>query len=87
MKNKVIIIDDHALFNEGLSLILKESGQFNVIKQIYDSRQAYCYHCQLLVPEIAKDLGLSFYTVETHRKNINQKLKFKNRKEFYEFWR
>ena len=199
MKNKVIIIDDHALFNEGLSLILKESGEFNVIKQIYDSRQA-CYHCQLLVPElvlidfnmpylnglevakqlkeilslskivvismyaepreialfkevgvdgyisktttgvalitalkkimsgetffekpmekktaekdsfalqyqltkremevlknikkgftteqIAKQLGLSFYTVETHRKNINQKLKFKTRKEFYDF--
>ena len=199
MKNKVIIIDDHALFNEGLSLILKESGQFNVIKQVYDSRQA-CYDCQLLVPElvlidfnmpylnglevakqlkeilllskivvismyaepreialfkevgvdgyiskttngvelitalkkimsgetffekpmekkmiekdsfalqhqltkremevlknikkgftteqIAKELGLSFYTIETHRKNINQKLKFKTRKEFYDF--
>jgi DNA-binding NarL/FixJ family response regulator len=35
--------------------------------------------------QVAKDLNLSFYTVETHRKNINQKLQFKTKKEFYEF--
>ena len=34
---------------------------------------------------IAEILKLSFYTVETHRKNINHKLKFKTKKEFYEF--
>ena len=34
---------------------------------------------------IAETLKLSFYTVETHRKNIKQKLKFKTKKEFYEF--
>ena len=198
--NSTIIIDDHSLFNDGLSLILKESGYFKVIEQVYDSRQAFfkCYSlrpslviidynmphlnglevvkqinsldygCKIVIvsmyadkkeialfkdegvdgyinkttpaadliqalnailqgekvfisnaivkPEIFKDefekkhrltkreleilklikndftteqiakqLGLSFYTVETHRKNINQKLKFTTRKEFYDF--
>lgn len=200
MKTKVIIIDDHSLFNDGMSLILKESGSFEVIEQIYDSRQAQT-KCFSLKPDlivmdynmpyldglevvrqlnasgndtkivivsmyadkkeielfkkegvnayitkttpgtelieslkkvmegeklfesknkaktviekdifaskhqltkremeilrlikqeettekIAETLNLSFYTVETHRKNINHKLKFKTKKEFYEF--
>jgi DNA-binding NarL/FixJ family response regulator len=200
MKTKTIIIDDHTLFNDGMNLILKESGSFEVIEQIYDSRQAQS-KCFSLKPEliivdynmphlnglevvrqlnalgndtkivivsmyadkkevelfkkegvdayitkatpgtqlieslkkvmegekifetknkakavnekdnfvnkhqltkremdilrlikqeettenIAETLKLSFYTVETHRKNINHKLKFKTRKEFYEF--
>jgi DNA-binding NarL/FixJ family response regulator len=200
MKTKVIIIDDHSLFNDGMSLILKESGLFEVIEQIYDSRQAQI-KCFSLKPElvimdynmpyinglevvrqlntseseikivivsmyadkkeielfkkagvnayitkttpgtqlieslkkvmggeklfdsknkaktkvekdifankhqltkremdilrlikqeettekIAETLNLSYYTVETHRKNINQKLKFKTKKEFYAF--
>jgi DNA-binding NarL/FixJ family response regulator len=200
MKTKTIIIDDHTLFNDGISLILKESGLFEVIEQIYDSRQAQT-KCFSLKPEliivdynmphinglevvkqlnalgsdtkivivsmyadkkeierfkkegvnayitkttpaaqlieslkkvmegvkifesknkaktviekdnfankiqltkremdilrlikqeettekIAEILNISFYTVETHRKNINQKLKFKTKKEFYAF--
>jgi DNA-binding NarL/FixJ family response regulator len=200
MKTKVIIIDDHTLFNDGMNLILKESGLFEVIEQIYDSRQAQT-KCFALKPElvivdynmphinglevvkqlnalkneikivivsmyadkkeielfkkegvdayitkttpaaqlieslkkvmegvkifefktkaktviekevfankhqltkremdilrlikqeqttekIAEILNLSFYTVETHRKNINHKLKFKTKKEFYAF--
>lgn len=195
-----VIIDDHSLFNDGLSLILRDSGKFKVIEQVYDSRQAY-FKCFSLKPDLViidynmphlnglevvkqlkslnydfkivivsmyadkkeislfKDLGvdsyiskttpaalltrtlsevmkgdkvflsnpvekveikkdafalkhhltkreleilklikedftteqmadklnLSFYTVETHRKNINQKLKFKTKQEFYEF--
>lgn len=51
MKTKTVIIDDHALFNEGLALILKESGSFEVVGQIYDSRQAV-YQCQTLVPQL-----------------------------------
>lgn len=51
MKTKVIIIDDHQLFNDGLSLILKESANFQVILQIYDSRHA-AYECQKLSPEL-----------------------------------
>lgn len=35
--------------------------------------------------QIANHLKLSFYTVETHRKNINQKLKFSSKQEYYEF--
>jgi DNA-binding NarL/FixJ family response regulator len=200
MKTKTIIIDDHTLFNDGMGLILKESGLFEVIEQIYDSRQAQS-KCFSLKPElvimdynmphinglevvrqlntseskmkivivsmyadkkeielfkkegidayitkttpalqlietlkkvmegeqlfeskskvksmigkdtfaakhqltkremeilrlikqeettekIAEMLNLSYYTVETHRKNINQKLKFKTKKEFYAF--
>jgi DNA-binding NarL/FixJ family response regulator len=200
MKTKTIIVDDHSLFNDGLRLILKESKAFEVIEQIYDSRQAY-HKCFALMPaliivdynmphlnglevvkqlkslqyekkvvivsmyadkkelslfeavgvdgymtkttpanilvtslkkilagekvfvtnnfnkepeatdsfskmqqltkreievlklvgkdytteQIAEALHLSFYTVETHRKNINQKLNFKNKQEFYDF--
>jgi DNA-binding NarL/FixJ family response regulator len=35
--------------------------------------------------QVADILSLSFFTVETHRKNINQKLNFKNKQEFYDF--
>jgi DNA-binding NarL/FixJ family response regulator len=195
-----IIIDDHSLFNDGLCLILKESGKFKVIEQVYDSRQAFSkcfllrpqlvivdynmphfnglevvkqiktlnYDCKVviismyadkkevslfeqigvdgyitkttpsnvLIPALQKILAgervfitnsfekasvekdtfaqahqltkrereilklikagytteqaaemlhLSFYTVETHRKNINQKMKFTTKKEWYEF--
>ncbi|GAB2637436.1 response regulator transcription factor [Emticicia sediminis] len=198
--NSTIIIDDHSLFNDGLALILKESGCFKVVEQVYDSRQAYfkCfslrpslliidynmphlnglevvkqinslnYGCKIVIvsmyadkkeislfkdegvdgyinkttpasdliqalnailkgekvfisnsivkPELRKDefekrhhltkremeilklikkeytteqiastLNLSFYTVETHRKNVNQKMKFKTKKEFFDF--
>ena len=48
--NSTIIIDDHSLFNDGLSLILKESG-FKVIEQVYDSRQAY-FKCYSLRPSL-----------------------------------
>lgn len=198
MKLKCLIIDDHHLFNDGLALILKESGKFDVIEQIYDSRQAYFkssqqvadlilvdynmphlnglevvkqlktlhyspkiviismyadtreieqfetlgtngyfskttpanllvshlleiingktyfdYHKKENKPEshfynknqltkreievlkllkkeytteqIATEMGLSYYTIETHRKNINQKMKFASKKEFYDF--
>ncbi|HAK78991.1 MAG TPA: hypothetical protein DCM71_19300 [Runella sp.] len=46
-----IIVDDHTLFNNGLCLILNESHQFNVIEQVYDSRQAYS-KCFLLRPAL-----------------------------------
>ena len=35
--------------------------------------------------QVAQELRLSYYKGETHRKNINQKLKFNSKKEFYEF--
>jgi DNA-binding NarL/FixJ family response regulator len=49
--NSTIIIDDHSLFNDGLTLILKESGYFKVIEQVYDSRQAY-FKCYSLRPSL-----------------------------------
>jgi DNA-binding NarL/FixJ family response regulator len=35
--------------------------------------------------QVAKELNLSYHTVTTHRKNINQKLQVKTQKEFYKF--
>lgn len=51
MEIQTVIIDDHTLFNDGLSLILKESGHFKVIEQIYDSRQAF-FKCFSLQPQL-----------------------------------
>ncbi len=51
MKNKVLIIDDHPLFNDGMALILKESADFKVVGQVYDSRQAL-YQCRKLNPDL-----------------------------------
>ncbi|OZI09463.1 hypothetical protein BWI93_03925 [Siphonobacter sp. BAB-5385] len=51
MNIRTIIVDDHHLFNDGLALILKESGLFEVIGQVYDSRQAL-HTCQALVPDL-----------------------------------
>lgn len=39
----------------------------------------------LTTEQIAAQLSLSFFTVQTHRKNINQKLAFKTKKEWYDF--
>ena len=41
MPIRTIIIDDHRLFNDGLSLILRESPDFEVVQQVYDSRRAF----------------------------------------------
>lgn len=47
MKTNVLIIDDHVLFSQGLSLILKESGKFKVLNQVQDSREAVHNYCKL----------------------------------------
>ncbi|MFN4145258.1 MAG: response regulator [Runella sp.] len=46
-----IIIDDHSLFNDGLHLILKESGKFKIMAQVYDSREALS-KCFTLRPDL-----------------------------------
>ena len=51
MKIRTVIIDDHTLFNDGLALILKESNEFDVVGQVYDSRKAI-YSCQSLIPQL-----------------------------------
>ena len=38
---RTLLIDDHRLFNDGLSLVLREADDFVVVEQIYDSRQAF----------------------------------------------
>ena len=50
-KVRTIIIDDHSLFNDGLALILGQSESFEVVGQVYDSRQAM-YMCQSLSPQL-----------------------------------
>ena len=40
MPTRTILIDDHRLFNDGLSLVLRESTDFVVVEQVYDSRLA-----------------------------------------------
>lgn len=51
MKIRTVIVDDHSLFNDGLALILKESALFEVIGQVYDSREAL-HVCRRLVPDL-----------------------------------
>ena len=41
MKTHCLVIDDHQLFNDGLALLLKESGKFDVLEQVTDSRLTY----------------------------------------------
>jgi DNA-binding NarL/FixJ family response regulator len=48
---RTTIIDDHKLFSEGLSRILIDSGKFEVIDQIADSRMAF-EHCLHFQPEL-----------------------------------
>lgn len=198
MKTPCLIIDDHQLFNDGLTLLLKESTKFDVIEQVTDSRLTYTkclekrpeliivdynmpflngievieqlktlpyspkivivsmyadqreieqferlgidgyfpktiasyllieYLAQVVegvkhfeyskktvnfderfqlkkqltkreldilfllkegftTAQMAEKLGLSYYTIETHRKNINQKMKFVSKRELYDF--
>lgn len=54
-------------------LTKREVGVLKLIKKEYTTEQ------------IAAEMGLSYYTIETHRKNINQKMKFTSKKEFYDF--
>jgi DNA-binding NarL/FixJ family response regulator len=37
---KVVIVDDHRLFNDGLHAMLKSEAEIEVLAQVYDSREA-----------------------------------------------
>jgi DNA-binding NarL/FixJ family response regulator len=37
---RTIVVDDHQLFNEGISAVLRDSGYFDVVGKIFDSSQA-----------------------------------------------
>ncbi|GHB58173.1 response regulator [Persicitalea jodogahamensis] len=51
MPIRTIIIDDHRLFSDGLSLILRESPDFEVVHQTFDSRRAFD-DCQRHRPDL-----------------------------------
>ena len=51
MLTRTILIDDHRLFNDGLSLVLRESPDFVVVEQVYDSREAFAA-CQRHAPDL-----------------------------------
>lgn len=51
MKITCLLIDDHQLFGDGLTLLLNESSIFEVVGQITDSRQAYA-NCLKLTPQL-----------------------------------
>ncbi|AQG80801.1 response regulator transcription factor [Spirosoma montaniterrae] len=51
MPTRTILIDDHRLFNDGLSLVLRESADFVVVEQVYDSRRAFAA-CSQHAPDL-----------------------------------
>lgn len=51
MPIRTILIDDHRLFNDGLSLILRKTTDFVVVDQVYDSRLA-CGSCARHRPDL-----------------------------------
>lgn len=51
MQIRTILIDDHRLFNDGLSLVLRESPDFSVVEQVYDSRLALAA-CSKHIPDL-----------------------------------
>ncbi|MEZ0485259.1 response regulator [Fibrella aquatica] len=51
MPTRTILIDDHRLFNDGLSLVLRDSLDFVVVEQVYDSRLAL-NTCLRLAPDL-----------------------------------
>ena len=50
-KVKILIIDDHTLFNDGLAAMLKSDSSLLVVGQVYNSKEAL-YFVQKLTPDI-----------------------------------
>lgn len=61
MPTRTILIDDHRLFNDGLSLVLRDSMDFVVVEQVYDSRLALEV-CSRLNPDLVLvDVNMPYY--------------------------
>ena len=61
MPTRTILIDDHRLFNDGLSLVLRDSIDFVVVEQVYDSRLAL-EACLRLAPDLVLvDINMPHY--------------------------
>lgn len=74
MKTKIMIIDDHALFNDGLAHLLSDSPSFEVVRQVYQSRHAV--HCCL---QYSPDLVLVDYNMpEMNGLEVVRELKMVN---------
>jgi len=50
---KVVIVDDHRLFNDGLSAMLRAESSVEVLAQVYDSREA-----EHVIGELSPDVVL-----------------------------
>lgn len=61
MPTRTILIDDHRLFNDGLSLVLRESTDFMVVEQVYDSRLALETCAQLTPDLVLVDVNMPHY--------------------------
>ena len=61
MPTRTILIDDHRLFNDGLSLVLRDALDFVVVEQVYDSRLAL-EACLRLAPDLVLvDVNMPHY--------------------------
>ena len=60
MQTRTILIDDHRLFNDGLSLVLRESPDFAVVEQVYDSRLALAACAQHAPDLILVDFNMPY---------------------------
>jgi len=62
--HRVVLVDDHQLFNDGLRLILNNSPRFEVVGQVFDSRRAYDT-CAGLQPDLVLvDYNMPHYNGE-----------------------
>lgn len=61
MPTRTILIDDHRLFNDGLSLVLRESTDFVVVEQVYDSRLALDACARLRPDLVLVDVNMPHY--------------------------
>lgn len=52
-KIKIVIVDDHRLFNDGLQGMLKSEEEIQVLRQVYDSREA-----EKIIRELQPDVVL-----------------------------
>ncbi|MBO0931572.1 response regulator [Fibrella aquatilis] len=61
MPTRTLLIDDHRLFNDGLSLVLRESTDFVVVEQVYDSRLALDACARHLPDLVLVDVNMPHY--------------------------
>jgi len=84
-KNTILIVDDHALFREGLRAIIERNPRYEVVGEAGNGREGLRMAGKLKpdlalmaegfsTNEISKKLFISSKTVENHRSSIMRKL-------------